>query len=168
LYPKDAQPLLDEKAKRTLLRHIPHPLNICGVKDGEDINGFTLSWTTQASFSPPMIATGVRQDSRSHAMILASRVFAVSFLEKNQPDLAETFFKPQRGEGNKFGDIAYTLGEVTGCPILQDCLGYIECEVKGSLEEGDHTIFVGEVVSAGQYREGEPLWLKDTPWQYGG
>lgn len=88
---KDTAPLLDEKAKRTLLRNIPHPLNICGVKEGDDVNGFTLSWMTQASFKPPLIVIGVRQDSRSHAMIKASQVFAVSFLEVSQQDLAETF-----------------------------------------------------------------------------
>jgi flavin reductase (DIM6/NTAB) family NADH-FMN oxidoreductase RutF len=68
--------MLDEKAKKMLLRSIPHPLNICGVKEGDEVNGFTLSWTTQASFKPPMIVIGVRQDSRSHAMIKASQVFS--------------------------------------------------------------------------------------------
>jgi flavin reductase (DIM6/NTAB) family NADH-FMN oxidoreductase RutF len=82
--------MLDEKAKKTLLRYIPHPLNICGVKEGDEVNGFTLSWTTQASFKPPMIVIGVRQDSRSHAMIKSSQVFAVSFLEKSQQKIAAT------------------------------------------------------------------------------
>jgi len=160
--------LLDEKAKRTLLRSIPHPLNICGVKEGDEINGFTLSWMTQASFKPPLIVIGVRQDSRSHAMIKASQVFAVSFLEVTQKDLAETFFKPQQRTGDKLGQVEFYLGEETGCPIITNALGFVECQVKGSLEEGDHSIFMGEVVAAGQHREGQPLWLKDTPWQYGG
>lgn len=160
--------MLDEKAKKTLLRYIPHPINICGVREGDEINGFTLSWTTQASFKPPMIVIGVRQDSRSHAMIKASQVFAVSFLEKSQQSIAETFFQPQRRIENRFGEYEFYLGEVTGCPILKVALGYIECQVKGSLEQGDHSIFLGEVVSAQQHREGEPLWLKDTNWQYGG
>jgi flavin reductase (DIM6/NTAB) family NADH-FMN oxidoreductase RutF len=164
---KDSRPLLDEKAKRTMLRKIPHPLNICGVKDGEEMNGFTLSWMTQASFKPPLIMIGVKQDSISHAMIKASQVFAVSFLEAGQKDLAAKFFQPQRRVGNKFGDVEFSLGE-TGCPIIADSLGYVECQVKGSLEQGDHTVFLGEVVTAKIYREGEPLLLKGTGWEYGG
>ena len=160
--------LLDEKAKRSLLRMIPHPLNICGVKNGDVVNGFTLSWTTQASFKPPLIVIGVRQDSQSHAMILESQVFSVSFLEKTQKDIAELFFKPQAGTGQRFGEIEYDLGPATGCPILKDSLGFVECNVKGHLAEGDHSIFMGEVVSAQEFRSGDPLWLKDTPWQYGG
>ena len=162
--------MLDEKVKRTLLRKLPHPINICGVKDGEDINGFTLSWMTQASFKPPMVVIGVRQDSRSNAMIQASQVFTVSFLEKGQEhqDLAEKFFKPQKQVGDKLGDVDFYLGESTSCPIISSALGYIECSVKGQLDQGDHTIFLGEVIATGLHRDGEPLWLKDTPWQYGG
>ena len=117
--------MLDEKVKRTLLRKLPHPINICGVKEGEEINGFTLSWMTQASFKPPMVVIGVRQDSRSHAMIKASQVFAVSFLERGQvhQDLAEKFFKPQKQVGEKLGDVDFTLGEVTGCPVITSRLG---------------------------------------------
>ncbi|HEY9824213.1 MAG TPA: flavin reductase family protein [Stenomitos sp.] len=160
--------MLDEKAKKTLLRYIPHPINVCGVKSGDEVNGFTLSWTTQASFKPPMIVIGVRQDSKSHAMIQESQVFAVSFLAKEQRAIAETFFQPQRRIANKFGEYEFYMGEMTGCPILKDALGYVECQVKGHLDGGDHSIFLGEVVGAQLHREGEPLWLKDTSWQYGG
>ncbi len=160
--------MVDEKAKKTLLRYIPHPINICGVKEGDEVNGFTLSWTTQASFKPPMIVIGVRQDSRSHAMIKASQVFAVSFLEKSQQKIAETFFQPQVKVENRFGEHEFYLSEMTGCPVLKEALGYVECKVKGSLEEGDHSIFLGEVVGARLHREGDPLWLMDTKWQYGG
>ncbi|GAC1460815.1 MAG: hypothetical protein NVSMB70_06530 [Chamaesiphon sp.] len=80
--------LLDEQAKKTLLRKIPHGLYICGVKDGEDVNGFTASWVMQASFQPPLIVNCVNQNSKSHAAIEASGVFAISFLEAGQKDLA--------------------------------------------------------------------------------
>ncbi len=160
--------LLDEKAKRSLLRMLPHPLNICGVKSGDVVNGFTLSWTTQASFKPPLIVIGVRQDSQSHTMIVESQVFSVSFLEKSQKDIAELFFKPQSGTGARFGEIEYELGPATSCPVLKNSLGFVECRVKGQLSEGDHSIFLGEVIAAQEFRQGEPLWLKDTPWQYGG
>jgi flavin reductase (DIM6/NTAB) family NADH-FMN oxidoreductase RutF len=101
-------------------------------------------------------------------MIKASQVFAVSFLDKTQQNIAETFFQPQRRVENRFGEYEFYLSAVTGCPVLKDALGYVECQVKGSLEEGDHSIFLGEVVGAQLHHPGEPLWLKDTKWQYGG
>ena len=162
-------PVLDEQAKKTILRKIPHALYICGVRseDGEDVNGFTASWVMQASFKPPLVVNCVRQDSTSHAMIQSSGVFALSFLEAGQKEMAQKFFKPLRRVGNKFEDVEFYLGE-TGCPIVSDSLGYVECKVVGTVEQGDHTVFVGETIAAGVHREGEPLLLSTTGWQYGG
>lgn len=159
--------MLDEQAKRIMLRKIPHGLYICGVKQGEEVNGFTASWVMQASFKPPLVVNCVKQDSRSHAMITASKVFSLSVLGVGQKDLAEKFFKPQRRIGDKFEDVEFYLG-VTGCPIIKDTLGYVECQVVGAIAQGDHTVFVGEVIAAGVHREGEPLLLESTGWNYGG
>lgn len=159
--------MLDEQAKKTLLRKIPHGLYVCGVKEGEELNGFTASWVMQASFAPPLVVNCVRSDSKSHAMLKATGVFALSFLEAGQKDVAQKFFKPQKNIGDKFEDIEFYLGE-TGCPIIKDSLGYIECRVVGTVEHGDHTVFVGEVIAAGIHKEGDPLLLESTGWNYGG
>jgi flavin reductase (DIM6/NTAB) family NADH-FMN oxidoreductase RutF len=160
--------LLDEQAKKTMLRKIPHGLYICGVKDGEEMNGFTVSWLMQSSFKPPLVVNCVKQDSGSHEIIKKTGVFAISFLEEGQKDLAAKFFQPKRRVGNKFEDIEFYEGQETGCPIIQDSLGYIECKVVGALEEGDHTVYLGEVISSGIHREGNQLLLETTGWQYGG
>ncbi|WP_204153640.1 flavin reductase family protein [Leptolyngbya sp. CCY15150] len=159
--------MLDEQAKKTMLRKIPHGLYVCGVQDGDEVNGFTASWVMQASFQPPLVVNCVKNDSGSHAMIKSSQVFALSVLEEGQKSMAQTFFKPQRRVGNKFEEVEFYLGE-TGCPIITDSLGYVECRVVGAVEHGDHTVFVGEVIAAGIHREGNPLLLESTGWQYGG
>lgn len=160
--------MLDEQAKKTMLRKIPHGLYICGVKDGDNRNGFTASWVMQASFKPPLVVNCVKADSGSHAMIKNSGVFALSVLDHSQKDVAAQFFKPQRLVGDKLADVDCSDGPETGCPILTDCLGYVECKVVGSIEQGDHTVFVGEVIGAGIHREGDPLLLESTGWNYGG
>ncbi|NEO04219.1 MULTISPECIES: flavin reductase family protein [unclassified Moorena] len=161
--------MLDEQAKKTMLRKIPHGLYICGVRDGEEIiNGFTVSWVMQSSFKPPLIVNCVKQDTGSHGIIKKTEVFALSFLDSGQKDMAAKFFKPQSRVGNKFADVEFYFGEVTGCPIISDSLGYVECQVRGTVEEGDHTVFVAEVVGSGIHREGDQLLLESTGWQYGG
>jgi flavin reductase (DIM6/NTAB) family NADH-FMN oxidoreductase RutF len=160
--------LFDEQAKKTLLRKIPHGLYICGVKDGEEMNGFTISWLMQSSFKPPMIVNCVKGDSISHEMISKTGVFAISFLDSEQKELAAKFFQPKKRVGNKFEDIEFYEGEATGCPIISDSLGYLECKVVGSVAQGDHTVFVAEVIGSGLHREGDPLLLENTGWQYGG
>jgi flavin reductase (DIM6/NTAB) family NADH-FMN oxidoreductase RutF len=159
--------LLDEQAKKTMLRKIPHGLFVCGVKEGEEVNGFTVSWVMQGSFQPPLVINCVNTSSGSHAMIKSSQVFALSVLGAEQKEMAQKFFKPQRRVGNKFEDVEFYIGE-TGCPIISDSLGYVECRVVGAIEHGDHTVFVGEVIAAGVHREGDPLLLESTGWNYGG
>ncbi|MEM8718176.1 MAG: flavin reductase family protein [Cyanobacteria bacterium P01_G01_bin.39] len=160
--------MLDQKAKKTMLRKIPHGLYICGVREGEEMNGFTVSWLMQSSFNPPLVVNCVKKGTTSHEMIKNTQVFAITFLEVKQKDIAESFFKPKARVGNKFEDVEFYEGEATGCPILKDSLGYIECKVVGTVEEGDHTVYVGEVVASGIHREGDQLLLSDTDWQYGG
>jgi flavin reductase (DIM6/NTAB) family NADH-FMN oxidoreductase RutF len=76
---------LDTDAKKVLLRKIPHGLFICGVRDGEDVNGFTASWVTQGSFEPPLVVMGVRADGSSHAIIEATKRFLAQRL-KGRPE----------------------------------------------------------------------------------
>jgi flavin reductase (DIM6/NTAB) family NADH-FMN oxidoreductase RutF len=161
-------PLLDEQAKKTMLRKIPHGVYICGVKNDEDLNCFTVSWLMQSSFNPPLVVNCVKKETGSHATLKKSGIFSISFLDSGQKDLAAQFFKPQSRVGNKLANVEFYQGEATGCPIIQDSLGYIECNVVAIVEQGDHTIFVGEVVGSGIHREGEPLVLESTGWQYGG
>lgn len=160
--------MLDEQAKKTMLRKIPHGLYICGVKEDEELNGFTVSWLMQSSFDPPLVVNCIKKETGSHEMLRKSGVFAISFLDSGQKDLAAKFFKPQSRVGNKFADVDFYEGAETGCPIISDSLGYIECKVVASVEQGDHSVFVAEVIGAGIHREGDPLLLESTGWNYGG
>ena len=63
---------LDLEAKKVLLRKIPHGLFICGVREGDEINGFTASWVTQGSFEPPLVVMAVRSEGSSHEKINAT------------------------------------------------------------------------------------------------
>ena len=158
---------LDTDAKKVLLRKIPHGLFICGVRDGDDVNGFTASWVTQGSFEPPLVVMGVRADSSSHAIIEATKRFSLNVLRADQKNLAAVFFKPQKGLGGRFESAPFTEGEL-GLPLLDDAVGGVECELVGSLKHGDHTVFVGAVKSARLIADGEALNLASTGWNYGG
>ncbi len=158
---------LDAAAKKTLLRKIPHGVFICGVAEGEEVNGFTASWVTQGSFEPPLVVMAVRADSTSNGMIQRSGRFCLNVLAADQKDLAAVFFKPQKGVGGRFDAAPFHLGPL-GLPVLDDALGAVECTVVGQVAHGDHTVFVGEVKTAILHRDAPALELSATGWQYGG
>jgi flavin reductase (DIM6/NTAB) family NADH-FMN oxidoreductase RutF len=158
---------LDQAAKKTLLRKIPHGVFICGVAEGEEVNGFTASWVTQGSFEPPLVVMAVRADSTSNGMIQRTGRFSLNVLAADQKDLAAVFFKPQQAVGGRFDAAPFRLGAL-GLPILEDALGAVECVLVGQVAHGDHTVFVAEVRNAVLLRDGVPLELAGTGWQYGG
>ncbi len=158
---------LNLEAKKVLLRKIHHGLFICTVREAEEINGFTASWVTQGSFSPPLVVMAVRSDGSSHGMIKRTNLFCLNVLRSDQKDLAAVFFKPQKGLGGRFEATSYSFGEL-GLPIVEDSIGGLECKVIGSVEHGDHSVFVGEVLSATLFKDTEPLNLSSTGWSYGG
>ena len=159
---------MNEEAKKKLLRKIPYGLYVIGVKSGDEYHGFTGSWLTQASMKPPMITLGVREGSHGLEMIKAGKVLTVNFFPKKAKDLVAEFFKPApKTEGRLAGHKFHT--DITGAPILDEAIGYLECEVKKIIEgHGDHALVLAEVVEAKVKEDVDSLIMSDTPWHYGG
>ena len=159
---------MDLQAKKITLRKIPHGVYVVGVKQDSQLNAFTGTWLTQVSFTPPLVALGVKKDSHSLDMIKQSRVFSVNLLGKDQKSVAEHFVKPASVVGEKLREVRYRTGK-TGAPILEDAIAFVECEVREiANEHGDHALVIGEVVEAGVARDEPALTLTDTGWHYGG
>jgi flavin reductase (DIM6/NTAB) family NADH-FMN oxidoreductase RutF len=157
---------MDANAKKTALRMIPYGLYVLTAENGGAVAAATVNWVTQASFAPPLVAVGVKTDSHAHALIKQSGAFALNVLGKGQQATAYTFFKPAERQGSTISGEPYRAGS-TGAPILANTPAYVECRLVGTVEKGDHSVFVGEVVDAGVAKapEGRPddatLWLKD-------
>lgn len=158
---------MDPNAKKTALRMIPYGLYVLTAK-GKDgaIAAATVNWVTQASFAPPLVAIGVKADSGAHAVIKDASAFALNVLGKGQQAVAFAFFKPVNHVGDRINGEPFRAGS-TGSPILAAAPAFVECKLVDTVERGDHSIFVGEVVDAGVSAaiEGRPddatLWLKD-------
>ena len=157
---------MDANAKKTALRMIPYGLYVLTAESRTGTAAATVNWVTQASFNPPLVAVGVKADSQVHAIIKEAGAFALNVLGKGQQAMAFTFFKPVDRQGSTISGEPFRAG-ATGAPILANTPAFVECRLVASVEKGDHSIFVGEVVEAGvgQLPEGRAddatLWLKE-------
>lgn len=140
---------MDNDVKKTALRMIPYGLYVLTgeAKDGR-VAAATVNWVTQASFAPPLVAVGVKVDSGAHAIIKEAGAFALNVLKKGQNGLAFNFFKSHERDGDKIGGESFKPGQ-TGAPILASAAAFVECKLVDTIEKGDHSLFVGEVVEAG-------------------
>lgn len=138
---------MDENAKKTALRMIPYGIYVMTAQDGEDVAAATVNWVTQTSFAPPLVAVGVKTDSGAYTVARKAGHFALNMLGKGQQGVAFGFFKPAEREGNKISGEPFRNGS-TGAPVLDNAIAHVECRLTEVVEQGDHHIFVGEVVDA--------------------
>jgi flavin reductase (DIM6/NTAB) family NADH-FMN oxidoreductase RutF len=143
---------MDPQAKKTALRMIPYGLYVLTGETGDGrVAAATVNWVTQTSFEPPLVIVGVKADSGAHDVIKDAGSFALSVLGKGQQQLAFAFFQPAEREGGTIGGQAVRAGS-TGAPILEEAPAWIECRLVETLEKGDHSAFLGEVIGAGVAR----------------
>ena len=158
---------MDANAKKTVLRMIPYGLYVLTARGKDDaVAAATVNWVTQASFAPPLVVVGVKADSHAHPLIKDSKAFALNVLGKDQGPMAFTFFKPAVRDGQTISGEPFRWG-ATGAPVLEGAPAVIECRLVDTVERGDHSIFVGEVVEVVLAKPPEgraddaTLWLKD-------
>lgn len=158
---------MDDAVKKQVLRLFTYGLYAVSVADGGEVNAFTANWLSQASFDPPMLMVSVENDSKSLGMIQRSQHFVVNIYERGQRDLAGALGKTAFKVPDKLKGLAYDLSE-TGCPLLHDALGWVECHVMGSVPAGDSTVLVAEVINVGLRSEGEALTMKEAGFRHAG
>jgi flavin reductase (DIM6/NTAB) family NADH-FMN oxidoreductase RutF len=145
---------VDQLEFRRVMGHFATGVTIVTSHDGAgNISGLTANSVASVSLDPPMVLVCVDKKSDSYPMFGASNTFAINILANEQETLSRRFAK---SGGDKFTGVGYRLG-VTGCPILTDTIGFLDCEVRHTFEAGDHTIYVGEAVEIEVGAEAEPL-----------
>jgi flavin reductase (DIM6/NTAB) family NADH-FMN oxidoreductase RutF len=139
---------MNEQAKSELLKKLTYGLFVMTAADGNERGGMVVTWVTQASFDPPLVAVAVQNTSHTCAVTKQSGTFALNFMDDEQRKLAGAFGQKYKKVGDKFQDHPQHPGAATGSPILDAAFGYLECRVKGWLAGGDHDIVLGEIVEA--------------------
>ena len=132
------------------------------AEDKDDrISAATVNRVTHASFKPPLVAVVVKTDSQIHDIFKNAGNFALNVLGKGQQGAAYAFFKPAERDGQKINGEPFRA-ESTGAPVLENTPAFVECRLVTTVEEGDHSIFVREVVVSGVTQEPEGRADKPT------
>jgi flavin reductase ActVB len=119
--------------------------------------GLTANAVSSVSLHPPLVLVCIDKKANTYEAVTKARFFAMNFLNRRQDELALLF--ATRG-ADKFANISYQLG-TTGAPLLPGVsIAVIECRMFAQYDGGDHTIVVGEVVTAST-SEGQPLLFYD-------
>ena len=115
---------------------------------GTEPHGMTANSFTAVSLEPPLILICVRRDAVMHRRLLHCSTFGVSVLAAHQEAVARHFASRNRPPGREqFGTADWTTGGLSGAPLLAEAAARLECEVWQTYEGGDHSIFLGRLLS---------------------
>lgn len=112
----------------------------------------------------PQVVVGLWKANLTHDLLLDSRVFALHLLAAAPEEalaaslaLVEALgLQSGRERPEKMAGLRTRVGR-TDAPILLDALSVVEARVVATLDAGEMTLFLGEVVTGERLRAGEPL-----------
>ena len=135
-----------------------HPERIVwAVTNYKKVNICPIGWKMLTSNEPPMFAVSVYNRHYTHRAISATGEFVVSWPGK---ELAEETYFCGTNSGNSKDKIDalpnLKLGKAknVSVPIIENAIANYECRLVDKLSTGDHTIFVGEIIT---------VWTADSP-----
>jgi len=159
---------LDDELTNRITWKIPNALALVGSAHDGERNAMTTSWITQLSMEPVLIGIGVDNDAVTHRLISGSGAFTVNLWDAENTRVFVKFSKPANDDGETLNDRAVSTS-VTGAPIFDEAIAWMDCEVRNTLDLGTHTLFVGEVVAASiRDDEARSASMSDTRMKYGG
>lgn len=114
--------------------------------------GMTVNSFNSVSLDPPLVLWSIDKQALGYGAFTGNDHFAVHVLKADQQHISNLF----AGRGaDKFGQIHWRPGPAQ-LPLLDDCAAHFHCRRIQSIDGGDHTILLGEVLEF-TASGGEPL-----------
>ncbi|WP_322092551.1 flavin reductase family protein [Paraburkholderia bannensis] len=108
--------------------------------------GLTVSAVMSLSLEPPQLLICLQSVKHTLKVIESVKKFSVNFLATDQHWISDKF---AMSTGDKFAELDWSVGEVTGAPVISGVRAFAECEVETLIKSGDHTMVVGHIVAGG-------------------
>jgi flavin reductase (DIM6/NTAB) family NADH-FMN oxidoreductase RutF len=166
----DTHPLPSPETLNKVLWTIPNVLCLVGSRSGDEWNGMTQSWVTQVAMEPVLVAVSVDAKAVTNRLIRESGSFSINLWSREDTRPFVKFSKPASKEGMALNGRPIREG-VTGVPIFEEAVAWLECTVWQTIDCGTHDLFLGEVIDAGfRSDDEEPVVarMEDTRMKYGG
>ena len=150
-----------------VLEELWSPIAVLTAAHGGRANGLVTSTGVTASLLPesPRVSVVLARSSLTRELVLGSGAFALHLLPAEPVGRSlEVFRRLGFASGrdvDKLAGIPWHAGE-TGAPVLEEALGYVEARVAATLDGGDVTVMLADVVAGGGLREGGYLTIDDV------
>jgi flavin reductase (DIM6/NTAB) family NADH-FMN oxidoreductase RutF len=101
-------------------------------------HGMTANAFMSVSLHPKLVVISIGHKARFLEKVSASQQFAVNILAEDQEAYSRIF------AGQQEGDVQFE--SLAGLPVIPGAIAQVACKVVSTHVEGDHTLFIGEVL----------------------
>ena len=112
---------------------------VTGVCEGA-MAGFAAQSFVSLSIEPPLIAVCPGKSSTSWPKLRKAGCFCINVLGDHQQAVCNVF-----AQSGQVAEVGWRPA-VSGSPILDGVLAYVDCRLEAEHDAGDHTIAVGRVL----------------------
>jgi flavin reductase (DIM6/NTAB) family NADH-FMN oxidoreductase RutF len=141
---------------RRAMGRFPTGVTVVTTRLGDDLHGMTANAVTSLSLDPMLVLVCIDKAADTHDILAQAGVFAVNILNRTQADLSDRFAKKEFDGAHGLDEVPHGFA-VTGSPIIEGAIAYLDCRTAMEHHGGDHTIFIGEVVEAKELSDDAPL-----------
>ena len=126
------------------------PVIMVSTRSGGRINVMPMSWHTMLDFDPPLIGCVISGDSRTAAMLKASRECVICIPTREIADKALACGEVSGADTDKFARFGLTPVKASAvkAPIVDECYAAIECRLADASMSGKYDLFVLKAVKA--------------------
>ena len=148
------------------LGRVSSGMYVISIKHGDAETGMLASWVVQAAFTPPMVTAAIGNDRPLKSWLTPGAKLVVNVLAENDKEPLKHFAKGFAPEDPAFEGIA-TDRSLADAPVLSGAIAWLECEVAGHVEAGDHTVYALKVLKGDLLSDQEPaLHVRHTGLHY--
>ena len=151
---------IDETDARRLLGGSPVALVSTAWRGNHNV--MPAVFVTPLSIDPPLIGVAVHPARHTHDMIKFSEEFALNIPTRELLHHVQYLGSVTGAELDKLEltRLPTFRARKVDAPLLEGCVGWIECGVHDAYSIGDHTLFIGKVVAASAEKDAfDDTWL---------
>ncbi|MBV8467276.1 MAG: flavin reductase family protein [Burkholderiales bacterium] len=126
-------------------------------------NVMAAAWSMPLDFDPPKVTVVIDRTTYTRALVEASGEFALNIPSRKLAQATVDVGSRSGREGDKFAQygLATFQGSQIAAPLIEDCVGWLECRVIPERHNQDrYDLFIGEVVAAWA----DPAIFRDGRW----
>ncbi len=120
---------------------------VTAIEGGTD-HAMTANAFTSVSLDPLLVLVCVETEARFHDAVLESGQWALSVLDAGARPVADWLATRGRPLHDQLERVPFRRGPKTGAALLEQASAWLECRTQAVYPGGDHSIVVGEVLTA--------------------